>query len=259
VIRKPWSGHIAEPDPERRRPRAVARALSIAATTIGLAVVALAWSYPAIGAAACARCYGMEWLEGGIVVDAAMPQPLRSALLQGAAQAQITVGTFFDGFDRVPIVVACSTDTCDRRLGGRGARATTMSTPAFTVVRVSPRGIDPTILVHEYAHVELHRRIGVLNLLRGAIPAWFDEGVAVIVSEDARYLKPGLTAAQRCMAEPRSELPASPWEWGPLAGRDHSLYADAACRVLRWMETNGGRAGLLVALDAAGRGEPLRP
>jgi hypothetical protein len=50
------------------------------------------------------------------------------------------------------------------------------------------------ILAHEFSHVDLHTRIGLMRFLAGAIPAWFDESLAVIVSDDARYLKPGTTA-----------------------------------------------------------------
>lgn len=100
--------------------------------------------------------------------------------------------------------------------------------PFLTVVRLSPRGFDPVILVHEASHVALHGRLGTIRLLSGAVPAWFDEGLAVIVSGDARYLAPGSTAAERCTAEP-TEMPASPWTWAREAGRRTTLYAETAC------------------------------
>jgi hypothetical protein len=110
-------------------------------------------------------------------------------------------------------------------------------------------------LARESSH--LSHLIGLTKFLGGTIPAWFDEGLAVIVSDDARYLKPGATGAAKCLAEPESSLPPSPYKWGPSAGKTPMLYAQAACRVMRWMEANGGTAGLLAAISqiAAGAGQ----
>ena len=75
------------------------------------------------------------------------------------------------------------------------------------------------LLAHEFSHVELHAQIGVFRLLMGAIPAWFDEGLAVIVADDPRYLRPGATSATRCSAEPGGDLPSSPFKWGRRPAR----------------------------------------
>lgn len=54
-------------------------------------------------------------------------------------------------------------------------------------------------------------------------------------------------------------LPVSPFEWGKVAGADHMIYADAACRVSSWLETNGGRNGLLRVLDDVANGIAFAP
>ena len=51
---------------------------------------------------------------------------------------------------------------------------------------LSPRGLNAVITSHELTHIELHHRIGSFRSWR-TIPAWFDEGLAVLVSEDPRY------------------------------------------------------------------------
>jgi hypothetical protein len=107
--------------------------------------------------------------------------------------------------------------------------------------------------------VELHSRTGQFRLLTRAIPAWFDEGLAVIVSDDARYLGPGTTSATRCLAEPHGDLPSSPFQWGPAAGKTPGLYAQAACRVMRWMEANGGKTGLRDAVSQVADGTRRLP
>jgi hypothetical protein len=201
----------------------------------------------------------MERLTPNLVVESGMPAATRDQLRSDAEAAEAKVRLFYGVFARYPILVACSTDECDRRLGGRGARAVTMTIPFVSIIRLAPRGLNLTILTHEFSHVELHRRIGVLKLLRGAIPAWFDEGVAVIVSDDERYLNPGATAHDRCKREVARPLPVSAFVWAPEAGKDPMLYADAACLAVRWMDINGGRDGVLRQIDAIAEGQDFQP
>ena len=52
---------------------------------------------------------------------------------------------------------------------------------------IGSRGRSPTILSHELSHSERATRLGILGRARDRTPAWLDEGIAVIVSEDARY------------------------------------------------------------------------
>lgn len=222
---------------------------------VGVAAAAsLAYAYPIAAAVVCPSCYGMEYAGQRIVVDTAMPARMRVELSGDAETATSTVEAFYVVFHRQPYLVACSTEACDHRMGGRGAKAVTLSTPFVTVLRLSPRGIDPTILKHEFSHVELHRRVGLWARFTGAFPAWFDEGVAVLVSADDRYIRPGTTALKRCVRDSERPLPTTPFEWTSKAGKDSMLYADAVCRVMRWMDANGGKDGLLRAIDAAGDG-----
>lgn len=219
----------------------------------------VACGYPAIATTICTACYGMERAAPRLIVDRGMPPQMRDTLLANAKEAESLVREFYGSFDLAPIIVGCSTDECDRRMGGRGALASTTTTPFAIITRVSPHGQTPTILAHEFSHVELHRRIGSRKLANGTMPAWFDEGVAVIVSDDNRYLNPGTTTAERCVRESVSSLPSSPAEWGPRAGKDRMIYADAACRVLHWMDIHGGRDGLLRTIDATARDETFNP
>lgn len=235
------------------------RSLTVVGLLIVGAIVTGAYAYPAIAATICPGCYGMERLAPNLVVESGMPAATRDQLKTDVEAAEARVQLFYGTFARRPVLVACSTEECDRRLGGRGARATTMTMPFVSIIRLAPRGLNLTILTHEFSHVELHRRIGVLKLLRGAIPAWFDEGVAVIVSDDDRYLKPGLTVQDRCKRDVARPLPVSAFVWAPEAGRDPMLYADAACLVLRWMDINGGRDGVLRQIDAIAEGQNFQP
>ncbi len=237
----------------------IAYFLAVLVLVVFAAAASLAYAYPIAVAVVCPSCYGMEYAGQRIVVDTAMPAGMRVELSGDADIAASTVGAFYGAFPRQPYLVACSTEACDRRMGGRGAKAITLSAPFVTVLRLSPRGIDPTILVHEFSHVELHRRVGLWARLTGAFPAWFDEGIAVLVSADDRYIRPGTTALKRCVRDSERPLPTTPFDWTSKAGKDSMLYADAVCRLMRWMDANGDKDGLLRAIDAAGTGTAFEP
>lgn len=229
-------------------------------TLLGVIIVLLlGYAYPALAAVGCPSCFGMEYASPRLLVDREMSAQMRSAVLEDAEVAASAVRAFYGEFSRHPFLVACSTEDCNRRIGGRGAYAVTISTPVAAVLRLSPRGLNRTILTHEFSHVELHHRIGQRALFTGAFPAWFDEGVAALVSSDERYIKSGEIAGGRCVSNRDGLLPVSPFEWGKVAGADHMIYADAACRVSYWLETNGGRDDLLRRLDDVANGIAFTP
>jgi len=227
-----------------------------AITIFALLLTTIPFIAPAVAAYGCPHCYGLERLTDGIYVEREMPEADRAALQGLIGRAAKRVEDFYGSFEHVPVLLVCGTSVCDRKTGGRGARAETYGS-AF--IRVSPRGISETILAHEFSHAELHGRIGAWRMLRGALPAWFDEGLAVVISDDERYLAPGPTAAARCRAEPDADARVGFFAWGSVAGKTPGLYAQAACRMLRWMEANGGRAGLLAAVDEIAEGKRLLP
>lgn len=230
------------------------RALLGLATLVAAIVATGTLLYPAMAAYGCPACFGLVRLDDRIFVDEETPSGQRAEIEADYAAAVQRVARFYGSFAHRPVVLACSTAQCDRRLGGRGAAARTFGS---TFIHVSPRGINPVILAHEFSHVEAHARIGLWRL--GSFPAWFDEGLAVIVSDDARYLKPGAKGSDRCAGDPSGNLPAGMFEWGRVAGGAPGLYALAACKVLRWMDANGGRDGLIAALDAWSEGARKLP
>jgi hypothetical protein len=236
--------------PKWRWPKRIGIGLLIL-TVLGLASVP--FLMPALAAYACPACYGLDRVTATLYVEAAMPAPDRAKLLAAIAAAEARIANFYGSFEARPILLACMTEACDHKLGGRGARATTYTAIGGSFVRFAPRGLNETIISHEFSHAELHRRIGAWKLLMEAVPAWFDEGVAVIASGDERYLKPGASGAQRCTVQPQGPLPENHFAWGAAAGKTAGLYAQATCGVLLWMDANGGHSGLLAALaDTAG-------
>lgn len=230
--------------------------LAIAAVLVASSFGAVPFVAPAVAAYGCPGCYGLDRISEGIYVESQMSTEDRAALKDLVGRAARRVEAFYGSFEREPVLLVCISAACDRKTGGKGALAVTYGS---LFIRVSPRGISETILAHEFSHVEMHRRIGIWRMLKGSLPAWFDEGVAVVVSDDERYLAAGSSADARCRAEPDADARVGFFAWGSIAGKTPGLYAQAACRVLRWMEANGGKPGLLAAIDEIGKGRRVLP
>jgi len=196
---------------------------------IALFVVSIPFTMPQAAAYACPSCYGFERIAEDVYVEKDREHP---DLLTRIEISKARVRAAF-GIDTIPPVtlLACDTDACDHRLGGRGARARAYGD---RFILVAPTGRNETILSHEFAHTVLHDRVGHIGLLRGDLPAWKNEGIAVLISGDTRYF--ALTdGAYACTTEPDGPLPATPSAWGKAMRPDTHLilYAQAACSVLR--------------------------
>lgn len=205
---------------------------------------------PTLAALICPQCFGLELLTGRVYVDEAMPQPLREKLARDIREGEQKVTAFYGELRGSPKLLVCATEACWQRLGGSGAKGISY---ANLGLRLAPAGIDPVIIAHELSHIEFHQRLGLGNFIAGTIPAWFDEGLAVIVSNDPRYVLAS-TQGNQCRVNSIGDFPAGMMEWTRSAGTDQGLYGRAACRVLRWMNANGGRDAALRLIRKAAAG-----
>lgn len=232
----------------------MARLITIIALGLGiaaaLAVGLVTLTYPAAAAVACPQCYGFERLAPQLFVESAMSDRERRQAVEITAEAQSTVEDFYGAQGASPRILICASATCYRRIGGGGSRGIALLDIALFL---SPRGANKVIATHELAHIELHRRIGRLGTLQRVIPQWFDEGLAVVISDDRRYLKPP-QEADRCLEAPNGELPTTVKSWTHSLSGDQ-LYAKAACRVSRWMAARGGAKAVFTLLDRIAEGE----
>jgi hypothetical protein len=193
------------------------------------AVVGVVTAFPAVAATTCPGCYGMERLRPGVYAEPGLTPEQRHHVLDVVAAAERRVTEFYGGRESAPAVLVCLTDACYARIGGGGERGVAVLNRA---VMLSPRGVDPVIASHELSHVELHTRLGAAD-----VPQWFDEGLAALVSDDPRYLRPD-GADDRCRVVPDGPLPTTLAEWLRAAGADRRVYAQAACAVSRWAAAN---------------------
>ena len=128
--------------------------------------------------------FGFVEISKDIYVDKSMPSSQRMDFLKTAQAAQARVSQFFGGLDGHPKILACSTETCFVA-NDFGATPKGQAYGSSALI-LSPRGLNIVIISHELTHIELHTRVGALRAWR-AIPSWFDEGLAVYVSQDPRY------------------------------------------------------------------------
>ncbi|WP_249998046.1 hypothetical protein [Actinoplanes sp. M2I2] len=242
----------------------------IAAGVVALLVVAaggLAVAYPSVAATTCPGCYGLTRVADGLWSERDLSTARKDQLTALAADARRRVGDFYGGRRSDPRLVACYTDECYDRIGGGGEKGIAVLNRA---VMLSPRGLDVVIAAHEMSHVELHER------LDAEVPQWFDEGLAVVVSDDPRYLgehcpPPGKTSqpdealpneapsneAPSNEALSNEPLPGTLSDWLTAASADPQVYSRAGCRVSRWLEANGGPPAAIKLIDDLNRGEPF--
>jgi hypothetical protein len=209
---------------------------------LGAVLLGVVVAFPAVAATTCPGCYGLEQVRPGVHLEPGVPAAQREQVAGAVDEGTRRVAAYFGDLRSDPDVLACLTEECYQRIGGGRERGIAV---LYRAVMLSPRGIDPVIVAHELTHVELHARLG-----QRSVPQWFDEGLAVLVSDDPRYLLPK-GAADRCLVEPTGPLPESLGDWLAAAGDDPQVYAQAACAVSRWTAWHD-----LHALVAAGETIP---
>ncbi len=127
--------------------------------------------------------FGMEKISEKIYVDKDMSDTLRLDLKESYKDARQRVVHVYGGIHSNPDVIACSTEKCFQKFGGITARAVSFGSTAFLL---SPRGLTPEIISHEWSHNELYVRIDSFLKWR-KIPQWFDGGLAVVVSNEPTH------------------------------------------------------------------------
>ncbi|MFC4012118.1 hypothetical protein ACFOY2_33125 [Nonomuraea purpurea] len=217
---------------------------TITAVLLTAAVALTAIAFPSVAATTCPGCYGLERLQPGVYAEPGRAPAERRHVVEAVEQANKRVRDFFGGRASTADILVCLTEDCYRRIGGGRERGIAVLNRS---VMLSPRGVDPVIASHELTHVELHAR------LDGAeVPQWFDEGLAVLVSDDPRYLAP---TGDRCLLDSRRPLPATLDDWLRAASANPQVYAEAACQVSRWAGTNGGKEALLTLIERVSTGQ----
>lgn len=211
---------------------------------------------------------GMEELAPKVFVNKEMSLVQREKFSRTVTEARKKVTDFYGGIVSEPQIFACSTEECFVGVGGGRQRGLHLGK---SKILISPRGLTIPILTHEWSHAELSTRMdarmdGVFGI--HSIPTWFDEGLAVVVSEEPSHSEKvfeQIVAAK--MTTPKLEDLVSLKEWNKAAKKfgdvDYSIgipgkicvvYATAGHEVRKWYQ-RVGRDGLLKLIEKVKSGE----
>ena len=223
---------------------------ALALITAGIAYVMVR---PA-AAAACPWCFGLEMAADGLYVQSSMSAAERQRVITTVTAARAQAGQFYGSLLHQPRILVCGDDACYRRLGGMPGTA--VGSMGSSVLEVSPLGSQQQVFITSgLSSAELYGRVGFWKFNQGAVPMWFDQGLAVVVANDPAYiLPPG--HGDRCKAGSFPDMPATPSEWqDELQQEGNVLYAQSACKVSMWMMENGGSKGVTALLDKVALGQ----
>ncbi|NBB99036.1 MAG: hypothetical protein GVY34_12880 [Alphaproteobacteria bacterium] len=212
-----------------------------------LALIAVACTYilssePHLRAYLCPACLGFREIAPRVHADSQASDAQIDAALDSMNAAQGRLAQAYPDRVATPVWLLCLSGNCGVAGGPRPLAMAYMNLFVF----VYPDGANATILTHELAHAELHARLGTARrLLSQPVPTWFDEGVAVLVSKDPRYLEIANGVVTGCKAGDWPEPPSDQRTFRRRAATQaEALYTASACRVIDWLADKGGVSAL---------------
>lgn len=121
--------------------------------------------------------FGLTPITPSIYVEAGADEETRVKLRDAMKKAEDAIRAAYGSVTSRPIVHACVSEGCYETFGGRGSVAKVYGDR----ILLSPRGLNWHFLAHEWSHAEMRSRLTLSAWWH--MPQWFDEGVAVAVSE----------------------------------------------------------------------------
>lgn len=122
--------------------------------------------------------FGLSPVTPSIYVEAGADEATRAMLSDAMEKAESAIRAAYGGVISRPIVHACITQECYVSFGGRGAERAKIFGDR---ILLSPRGLNWHYLAHEWSHDEIRSRLSLSAWWH--MPQWFDEGLAVAISE----------------------------------------------------------------------------
>jgi len=130
--------------------------------------------------------FGLNPITPNIYVEADADEATRAKLREAMKKAESAIRAAYGSVESRPIVHACISEDCYAKFGGQGSRAKVYG----NYILLSPRGLNWHYLAHEWSHDEIRTRLTFTAWLH--MPQWFDEGVAVAISEAPGTLRKSL-------------------------------------------------------------------
>lgn len=212
--------------------------------------------------------FGLTPVTPRIYVEAGADEATQLKLRDAMEKAEGAIRAAYGSVNSRPIVHACVSEGCYRMFGGRGSIAKIYGDR----ILLSPRGLNWHFLAHEWSHAEMRSRLTVRAWWH--MPQWFDEGVAVVVSEAPEHSEDHwqLLIATNAVRPTREELHTfkSLSQWLDAVrryGEDKNIerkakgepelrpvYSAAGHELRPWL-TNVGSHGLLAFIERLNDGE----
>jgi len=193
---------------------------------------------------------GMAQAAPGLWIDAAATGAEIAAIRDRIAGASVKVAGRLGAAQPVEWWI-CTTKACD---SANGMKARGITYGASLITLNANAGRDPGVYVHELTHATLHGALPLGGLFSTALPLWFDEGVAVILSGEP----PAAAKKAACAKPQKGRLPQNAREFNrmaPNAKKALPVYTRSACAVRDWM-ADGNRLRDLLPMLRAGRRLP---
>ena len=122
--------------------------------------------------------FGLTPVAPSLYIEAGADEATRMKLRESMEKAESAIRKAYGGAASQPTVNACVTEECYESFGGgRGSLAKVYGKR----ILLSPRALNWHFLAHEWSHAEMSTRLTFFAWKR--MPQWFDEGVAVAISE----------------------------------------------------------------------------
>jgi hypothetical protein len=192
-----------------------------------------------------ATSFGMEQIAPRVYVSKEVSEEQRNQLLAAVEKARHRITTFYGGRISDPIVYGCATRECIEFFGGRGDGYAVRATG----ILLWPKSFIREAIAHEWSHAELFARLnGKIN----RVPGWFNEGLAVVVSElphhsEAVYQE-AVSSGYRIPS--MSDLAAREWDFKKFENSKglNVFYSTAGHEVRMWHQ-RVGQPGLLELIE----------
>ena len=121
---------------------------------------------------------GFSKIATNLYVEPGADETAQIALRDAMAKAESAIFAAYGSVNSRPVVHVCISEGCYGAFGGRGDRARVYY---GNLILLSPRGSNWHYIAHEWSHAEIFSRLTITAWWQ--LPQWFDEGIAVAVSE----------------------------------------------------------------------------
>lgn len=178
-------------------------------------------------------------VKNNIFIDNNFTEEESALLLKLVPSSQKVVSNYFNYLKSNPNIIFCKTQECFRSFGGGGNRGFSVG-HSSVVLAPSDLSLLKCVLTHELFHAELAKQVGLIKIYD--IPSWFNEGMAVLVSNDLRYSIESLNhELQRLNLEkPNIKNMISLSDFSKIAGKSHIIaYGTAYEFVNSWFNQVG--------------------